>query len=134
MCIDPNAEPVAFALDTKLCHLLPTLTEPHREAIAQDLARTAIFMATAMAADMAQDAVNDVAVLKAEGGFSPVRLVSSSSLTLGADLFTVGFPDVQVQGTAPKLTKGSVSGLLGPGDDPRYFQLSNPIQPLKRAA
>ncbi|MFW2854075.1 hypothetical protein ACM61V_19575 [Sphingomonas sp. TX0543] len=35
MCIDPNAEPVAFALDTKLCHLLPTLTEPHREAIAQ---------------------------------------------------------------------------------------------------
>ena len=58
MCIDPNAEPVAFALDTKLCHLLPTLTEPHREAIAQDLARTAIFMATAMAADMAQDAVN----------------------------------------------------------------------------
>ena len=30
MCIDPNAEPVAFALDTKLCHLLPTLTEPHR--------------------------------------------------------------------------------------------------------
>ena len=53
MCIDPNAEPVAFALDTKLCHLLPTLTEPHREAIAQDLARTAIFMATAMAADMA---------------------------------------------------------------------------------
>ena len=58
MCIDPNAEPVAFALDTKLCHLLPTLTEPHREAIAQDLARTAIFMATAMAADMAQEAVN----------------------------------------------------------------------------
>ncbi len=78
---------------------------------------------------VAQDAVNDVAVLKAEGVFSPVRLVSSSSLTLGADLFTVGFPDVQVQGTAPKLTKGSVSGLLGPGDDPRYFQLSNPIQP-----
>ncbi len=71
----------------------------------------------------------DSAVLKAEGGFSPVRLVSSGSLQLGADLFTVGFPDVQVQGAAPKLTKGSVSGLLGPGDDPRYFQLSNPIQP-----
>ncbi|MCF6276200.1 MAG: signal peptide peptidase SppA, partial [Robiginitomaculum sp.] len=30
---DPNAEPVAFALDTKLCHLLPTLTEPHRESM-----------------------------------------------------------------------------------------------------
>ena len=58
MCIDPNAEPVAFALDTKLCHLLPTLSDAHREAIAHDLARTAIFMATAMAADMAQDAVN----------------------------------------------------------------------------
>ena len=42
MCIDPNAEPVAFALDTKLCHLLPTLSDAHREAIAHDLARTAI--------------------------------------------------------------------------------------------
>jgi len=41
----------------------------------------------------------------------------------------VGLPDVQVQGTAPKLTKGSVSGLLGLGDDPWYFQLSNPIHP-----
>ncbi|MBW7864505.1 MAG: SEL1-like repeat protein [Candidatus Hydrogenedentes bacterium] len=78
---------------------------------------------------VARDAVNDVAVLKVEGAYSPVRLVSSGGLKLGTDLFTVGFPDVQVQGAAPKLTKGSLSGLLGPADDPRYFQLSNPIQP-----
>lgn len=78
---------------------------------------------------VARDAVNDVAVLKVEGAFSPVWLVSSGRLALGMDLFTVGFPNVQVQGAAPKLTKGSLSGLLGPADDPRYFQLSNPIQP-----
>ncbi|MDR6790499.1 hypothetical protein J2Y58_003882 [Sphingomonas sp. BE138] len=55
MCIDPNIEPVAFALDTKLCHLFPSLGDIHREEIALDLARTAIFMATAMAMDMAQE-------------------------------------------------------------------------------
>jgi S1-C subfamily serine protease len=34
-----------------------------------------------------------------------------------------------MQGFSPKLTKGEVSSLAGLRDDPRYFQISVPVQP-----
>ncbi len=36
---------------------------------------------------------------------------------------TVGFPDIGLQGFAPKLAKGEIASLSGAGDDPRYFQI-----------
>jgi len=42
---------------------------------------------------------------------------------------TVGFPDIGMQGFAPKLAKGEIASLSGAGDDPRYFQISAPVQP-----
>ncbi len=42
---------------------------------------------------------------------------------------TVGFPDIGLQGFAPKLAKGEITSLSGAGDDPRYFQISVPVQP-----
>ncbi len=46
---------------------------------------------------------------------------------------TVGFPDIGLQGFAPKvLAHGHHGGnrtLSGAGDDPRYFQISAPVQP-----
>jgi S1-C subfamily serine protease len=30
---------------------------------------------------------------------------------------------------APKLAKGKIASLSGAGDDPRYFQISVPVQP-----
>ena len=41
----------------------------------------------------------------------------------------MGFPNPALQGTSPKLTKGEISSLAGIQDDPRYFQISVPIQP-----
>ena len=42
---------------------------------------------------------------------------------------TVGFSDISLQGFAPKLAKREIASLSGAGDDPRYFQISVPVQP-----
>ena len=44
-------------------------------------------------------------------------------------VFTIGFPNTGVQGLEPKLTRGDISSLAGMRDDPRYFQISVPVQP-----
>jgi len=41
----------------------------------------------------------------------------------------VGFPNIGLQGFAPKLAKGEIASLSGAGDDARYFQISVPVQP-----
>lgn len=75
------------------------------------------------------DHANDVALLKVEGTFSVLPLVLSGSVKLGTEVFTIGFPNVGIQGLSPKLTKGEISSLAGVQDDPRYFQISTPVQP-----
>jgi TPR repeat protein len=75
------------------------------------------------------DRVNDLAVLKVTGTFRPLPLVSSRNAKLGEAVFTVGFPNPDVQGVEPKLTKGEINSLAGPQDDPRYFQVSVSVQP-----
>jgi len=47
---------------------------------------------------------------------------------------TVGFPNVGLQGFAPKLAKGEIASLAGAQDDPRHFQISAPIQPAIQVA
>jgi serine protease Do len=42
---------------------------------------------------------------------------------------TIGFPDIGLQGFAPKLAKGEIASLSGAADDPRNFQISVPVQP-----
>ena len=44
-------------------------------------------------------------------------------------MLTVGFPNIGLQGFAPKLAKGEVASLSGAQDDARYFQISVPVQP-----
>src|ERR1035438_5173100 len=51
--------------------------------------------------------------------------------TLDGAVATVGFPDIGLQGFAPKLAKGEIASLAGAADDPRYFQISLPVQPGK---
>lgn len=75
------------------------------------------------------DAANDLALLKVEGEFNALPIESSRSAALGASVFTIGFPNPSLQGFSPKMTKGEISSLAGAQDDPRYFQVSIPIQP-----
>jgi S1-C subfamily serine protease len=75
------------------------------------------------------DAANDLALLKAEGTFSPLPITSSRAVRLGNTVVMVGFPNTGLQGFAPKLAKGEIASLSGAQDDPRYFQISVPVQP-----
>jgi len=75
------------------------------------------------------DAANDLALLKVDGNFSPLPILPSRSAHLGGTVATIGFPDTTLQGFSPKLAKGEIASLSGAGDDPRYFQISVPVQP-----
>jgi hypothetical protein len=54
-------------------------------------------------------------------------LATASEIAIGTPAFTVGFPSPQVLGSAPKLTEGSVSSLVGV-DESTMLQISIPIQ------
>ncbi len=75
------------------------------------------------------DAANDLALLKAEGRFAALPVVASRGMRLGSTVATVGFPNVGLQGFAPKLARGEIAALSGAQDDARYFQISVPVQP-----
>jgi S1-C subfamily serine protease len=78
---------------------------------------------------IAVDYPNDVALLKvdAEVDAAPVR--ASTGVELGNQVFTIGFPNILLQGTEPKFTEGTISSTSGMRDDPRQFQVSAQIQP-----
>ncbi len=75
------------------------------------------------------DAANDLALLKAEGRFAALPVVTSRPVKLGDTVATVGFPNISLQGFAPKFARGEIGSLSGPRDDGRYFQISVPVQP-----
>jgi S1-C subfamily serine protease len=74
------------------------------------------------------DAANDLALLKADGKFVALPIASSRTMHLGNSVVTVGFPDIGMQGFAPKFARGEIASLSGASDDTRYFQISVPVQ------
>lgn len=84
---------------------------------------------TYTAALVKADPVNDLAVLKVAGKFRAIPPGPSRIAKLGDSVFTVGFPNPQLQGVAPKLTDGKISSLSGMQDDARQFQISVAVQP-----
>jgi S1-C subfamily serine protease len=75
------------------------------------------------------DAANDLALLKVEGKFTALPVATSRPVKLGSIVTTVGFPNIGLQGFAPKFARGEIGSLSGPQDDARYFQISVPVQP-----
>lgn len=72
----------------------------------------------------------DLALLKIEGNsFTALPLVAGKEPELGADVFTIGFPNPDVQGFEAKYTDGKISSLAGIHDDQSTFQISVPVQP-----
>jgi S1-C subfamily serine protease len=74
-------------------------------------------------------AVNGTNLLKVAHAFRPLSVTNSGSIKLGDTVFTIGFPNIEVQGQEPKLTRGEINSLTGAKDSPRYFQISAPVQP-----
>jgi S1-C subfamily serine protease len=79
---------------------------------------------------VADDTTNDLAVLKVEGAnFQPLPLSHKQTADLGEEVFTIGFPNIEMQGVEPKYTDGKISSLAGMMDDPTQYQISVPVQP-----
>jgi hypothetical protein len=77
-----------------------------------------------------RDVNNDLVILKISGKNYPfINISSSSEVQRGEKVYTLGFPQIGIQGSAPKLTDGVISSLSGLGDEPTTFQITNPIQP-----
>ena len=76
-----------------------------------------------------RDPANDLAVLKIEGTFAALHVLGSGRLRPADRVSTVGFPNPGLQGLAPKFSSGEIAALSGPGDDPRFIQISVPVQP-----
>ena len=60
--------------------------------------------------------------------FPYLNIVSSSKVKAGDRVFTLGFPNIHLQGTEVKYTEGTISSLSGVANNPRYFQISTPVQ------
>jgi serine protease Do len=75
------------------------------------------------------DPANDLAVLKADGKFEALPVATSCAVKLGSTVVTVGFPNIGLQGFAPKVGRGEIASLSGLQDDARSFQNSVPLQP-----
>lgn len=76
-----------------------------------------------------KDRTVDLALLKVNGTFQALPVSREPRIKLGAGVFTIGFPNPDVQGVEPKLTRGEISSLAGIRDNPRCFQISVPVQP-----
>lgn len=75
------------------------------------------------------NAKTDLAVLKAEGEFPVLEILSSDAVSLGDAVHTVGFPRPNLLGVSPKYSDGVVGSLRGLGDESTQFQVSLPLQP-----
>jgi S1-C subfamily serine protease len=72
----------------------------------------------------------DLALLKVDGtGFSPLAIARTANVDLGDEVFTIGFPNIEMQGFEPKYTDGKISSLDGIQDDTTEYQISVPVQP-----
>lgn len=79
---------------------------------------------------VAADPANDIVVLKVEewnGRY--LGLGESDEVTYTSEITAAGFPDPTVLGVNPKVTRGFVNALSGVRDDPRFMQISAPLQP-----
>jgi S1-C subfamily serine protease len=83
--------------------------------------------ATVLRIDKDKDlALLQVSVVK---GSVPALIVSTNNAPLGAQVFTIGYPLIELQGSQPKFTDGKISSVAGLRDDPDEMQISVAVQP-----
>ena len=84
-----------------------------------------------------KDSKNDIAILVLND-FSytntfkqsiPFAVADANTIKIGEEVFTLGFPLGDIMGTTSRLSNGRINSLYGLQDDPRLFQISNPLQP-----
>lgn len=75
------------------------------------------------------DPKNDLAILRIGGSAYPAApLTLSRDVKMGQSVFTIGYPNTEIQGASPKFTRGEISSLSGIRDEPTQWQISVPVQ------
>lgn len=84
-----------------------------------------------------KDQKNDLVILKLQN-FSyqeisdkdiPFSFVKIKDVKVGQDVYTLGFPLGDFMGSKSRLSTGVIQSLYGIQDDPRLYQINNPLQP-----
>ena len=78
---------------------------------------------------VAEDAANDVAILKTDMKGRPLSLTSARVSMRGDEVLTLGYPLSTLAGESQKATFGRINATVGLRDDARYLQIDVPIQP-----
>jgi S1-C subfamily serine protease len=73
--------------------------------------------------------ISTAQIMPVASRFHPLPVVNPMNMALGDSISTLGFPNLQLQGAAPKFTRGEINSLTGLKDDLHYFQISAQIQP-----
>jgi serine protease Do len=84
-----------------------------------------------------KDINNDLVLLRLEnfkysnhfGSEIPFSFSDVNLIKVGQEVFTLGFPFGDIMGKQSRLSTGEISSLYGMQDDPRLYQISNPMQP-----
>jgi hypothetical protein len=76
------------------------------------------------------DKDKDLALLRVSlvKGTVPALNVATNPTSLGAQVFTIGYPMVELQGSRPKFTDGRISSVAGIRDDSDQMQISVAVQ------
>jgi hypothetical protein len=76
----------------------------------------------------ARDAVNDLAAIRTTATAPAIAKLRSGS-RLGEEVSVFGFPLNGLLATGGNFTRGNITATAGLGDDSRFFQISDPVQP-----
>ena len=76
----------------------------------------------------AQSKEKDLALLKVDGLFNPVVIATDGECVVGQTIFTVGYPQVWLQGLEAKATKGIISSRSGFRGEKSDYQIDAAIQ------
>ena len=59
----------------------------------------------------------------------PYNLADIGDVKVGQEVFTLGFPLGSIMGSKSRLSTGRINSVYGIQEDPRLFQIGNPLQP-----
>ncbi|MEX6507082.1 trypsin-like peptidase domain-containing protein [Jiella sp. M17.18] len=134
---EPQAEPASVAADVKAPQFEMAgsgfvvssdgwlLTNAH----VVKACKTVKVGAGTVASEVRIDSTDDLALIKVDEKLGKPLAISASKPRLGEDILALGYPLRSILADSLNVTRGNVSSLLGLMNDPRYLQISAPVQP-----
>jgi len=107
------------------------VTNNHVVADSKKVVLINVFGRKIPACTVLRDEVYDIALLKVGDSrlLPPALPLATCEAGPGTEVFTVGFPRIDVLGRTPKLTDGVINRMVGPDGNPVSYQTTVSIQP-----